>query len=66
MGLLDGAAPRRLAVTEIVADVPSEPTLAEQLRWARQFLVPWFKRRIRRESSGVGVAAKLPAYQRIS
>jgi lysophospholipase L1-like esterase len=66
MGLLDGAAPRRLAVTEIVADVPGDPTLAEQLRWARQFLVPWFKRRIRRESSGNGVVAKLPTYQKIS
>jgi lysophospholipase L1-like esterase len=63
IGLLDGAPPRRLAVTEIVEADPGEPSLADQLRWARQFLVPWMKRRIRRETSSAGVAAKLTTYQ---
>ncbi|MET0135105.1 MAG: SGNH/GDSL hydrolase family protein [Kibdelosporangium sp.] len=65
LALLDGAAPRRLELAEIVAEPPVEPTLAEQLRWARQFLVPWMKRRIRRETGGTAVVAKLPTYQNI-
>ncbi|MFC0106490.1 SGNH/GDSL hydrolase family protein [Kibdelosporangium aridum] len=66
MGLLDGEPPRRLAVSEIVAADPVEPTLREQLRWAKQFLVPWVKRRLRGESSGTGVAAKGEGYGTIS
>ncbi|RSM91770.1 SGNH/GDSL hydrolase family protein [Kibdelosporangium aridum] len=66
MGLLDGEPPRRLAVTEIVAADPGEPTLREQLRWAKQFLVPWVKRRLRGESSATGVAAKREDYGTIS
>ncbi|MBP2325561.1 lysophospholipase L1-like esterase [Kibdelosporangium banguiense] len=62
MGLLNGSPPRRLAVTEIVAADPGEPSLREQWRWARQFLVPWVKRRVRRETSSTGVVAKLPSY----
>jgi lysophospholipase L1-like esterase len=65
MGLLDGSPPRQLAVTEIVSVDPGEPSLAEQLRWARQFLVPWVKRRLRRETSSTGVTAKRTAYQTI-
>lgn len=65
MGLLNGAPPGRLAVAAIVGaveTVETGPSLAEQLRWARQFLVPWMKRRVRRETSSAGLVAKLPSY----
>jgi lysophospholipase L1-like esterase len=65
LGLLDGNPPRRLSVTEIVSVVPDEPSLADQLRWARQFLVPWVKRRLRGRTSGAGIVAKLPGYRRL-
>jgi lysophospholipase L1-like esterase len=65
MDLLDGAAPRRLDVAEIVTGDVVEPSLAEQLRWARQFLVPWVQRRLRGQSSSSGVVAKLPAYRAV-
>ncbi len=65
IGLLDGNPPRRLAVTEIVAEIPDDPRIADQLRWARQFLVPWMKRRLRRRSSGAGIVAKLPGYRSV-
>jgi lysophospholipase L1-like esterase len=63
LGLLNGAPPGRLAVAAIVGAIDTLPTLAEQVRWARQFLVPWMKRRVRRETSSTGVVAKLPSYQ---
>jgi lysophospholipase L1-like esterase len=65
LALLDGAPPRLLDITEIVEADPGEPSMADQLRWARQFLVPWVKRRVRRQSSSTGVAAKLTTYQTI-
>jgi lysophospholipase L1-like esterase len=61
--LLDGHPPRRLAVTEIVAVDPGEPTLADQWRWARQFLVPYVKRRFRGQHRVTGLMAKLPGYR---
>jgi lysophospholipase L1-like esterase len=66
LGVLDGAPPRRLAVTEIVEVDPGEPTMADQFRWARQFLVPWLKRRLRGEDKVTDPAAKLTAYQTIA
>ncbi|MCE7012110.1 SGNH/GDSL hydrolase family protein [Kibdelosporangium philippinense] len=66
MGLLDGEPPRRLAVTEIVEVDPGEPTWREQLQWTRQFLVPWVKRRLRGESSAIGLVPKRSGYGTIS
>ncbi|TCO53421.1 SGNH/GDSL hydrolase family protein [Actinocrispum wychmicini] len=65
LGLLDGVPPRRLAVTEIAGAEPGRPSLADQYRWARQFLVPWVKRRLRRESGSAGIVAKLPGYRSV-
>lgn len=39
----------------------SRTALADELRWARQYLVPWVGRRLRGESSGDGIAPKRPA-----
>ncbi|GAB3884041.1 SGNH/GDSL hydrolase family protein [Kibdelosporangium lantanae] len=63
VGLLDGVPPRRLAVTEIVSVVPDRPTIADQWQWARQFLVPWLKRRFRGQHRATGLIAKLPGYR---
>lgn len=65
VGLLDGAPPRLLAITEIVAVDPGKPTIADQYRWARRFIVPWVKRRLRKESSSTGIVAKLPGYRSV-
>ncbi|CAM3890654.1 SGNH/GDSL hydrolase family protein [Kibdelosporangium persicum] len=65
MGLLDGNPPSRLALAEVAAAEPGEPSLLEQYRWARQFLVPWVKRRIRRETGPAEVVPKCPSYLKI-
>ncbi|ONI87483.1 hypothetical protein ALI144C_08800 [Actinosynnema sp. ALI-1.44] len=61
--LLDGRPPRKLSVAEIAPDYPADPSLTDQYRWARQFLVPWVKRRMRGESRGA--VAKVTAYLRL-
>lgn len=45
---------------ELVADPHWKEARAEDIRWARQHLVPWVVRRLRKESSGDGISAKRP------
>nr|WP_042180735.1 SGNH/GDSL hydrolase family protein [Kibdelosporangium sp. MJ126-NF4]CEL14552.1 probable secreted protein [Kibdelosporangium sp. MJ126-NF4]CTQ88917.1 probable secreted protein [Kibdelosporangium sp. MJ126-NF4] len=61
MDLLDGQPPRRLSVAEIAPDHPGEPSLLDQYRWARQFLVPWAQRRMARAGVGSGAVARAMA-----
>jgi hypothetical protein len=40
---------------------PWRQARAEDLAWAREYLVPWVLRRIRHQSSGDRISAKRPA-----
>jgi hypothetical protein len=35
---------------------------AEDIGWAREYLVPWVLRRVRHQSSGDDITAKRPGY----
>lgn len=65
---LASATARRLGLSDAGTDPPTEITrhrrrVAEELRWARTFLLPWVRRRLTGRSSGDGRYAKRPDLQ---
>jgi lysophospholipase L1-like esterase len=62
LGVQHGLAP---SAPEPLAARPWREARAEDLGWAREYLVPWVVRRIRHTSSGDGISAKRPELQTV-
>ena len=60
LGVLDVPVSIEAAPPDLTAAPTWRAARADDLAWAREYLAPWVLRRVRRTSSGDGVAPKRP------